>query len=82
MFHPPMMCPWQCHQIGGPWISMNPSCPFHGLDPLPRSEADSDAFDIDPEEGERMCREETARREEEDRRRAESEPYEGEGEDF
>ena len=26
----PMNCPWHCHQIGGPWISEDPSCPFHG----------------------------------------------------
>lgn len=57
MFYPPVECPWQCHRIGGPWIAENPSCPFHGYDPLPRSPVDDSAFDIDPEEGEQMCEE-------------------------
>ena len=65
MFHVSMICPWQCHQIGGPYISENPSCPFHGSDPFPRSAEDESAFDLDPEEGERMCREESARHENE-----------------
>lgn len=60
-FEPPFMCPWQCYEIGGPWITVNPSCPFHGVDPVDLEELDSD-------DGERMCQEELARREEEDRR--------------
>lgn len=61
MFDPPLFCPWRCFEIDGPWIAENPSCPFHGHDPL-------DLEILDPEEGERMCREEMIRREEEDRR--------------
>jgi hypothetical protein len=68
MYDPPLMCPWQCHLIGGPWIAANPSCPFHGSDPV-------DLEALDPDEGERMCQEETDRREA-------SFAYEGEGEDF
>jgi hypothetical protein len=26
----PLLCPWECHLIGGPWIEENPECPFHG----------------------------------------------------
>lgn len=63
MFHAPMSCPWQCHEIGGPWIAENPSCPFHGSDPLPQGE--DGAFDIDPEDGARMCFEEIERQERE-----------------
>jgi len=62
-FDPPLMCPWQCHEIGGPWIAENPSCPFHGHG-IDRVDLD----ELDPDEGERMCQEELARREEEDRR--------------
>lgn len=25
-----MRCPYQCHEIGGPWIAENPDCPEHG----------------------------------------------------
>lgn len=25
-----MTCPYECHQVGGPWIAENPSCPTHG----------------------------------------------------
>lgn len=25
-----MLCAYECHQIGGPWIAENPSCPEHG----------------------------------------------------
>lgn len=56
-FDPPLHCPWECHLIGGPWISENPQCPFHGSNPV-------DCDELDKEEGERMCREEDARREE------------------
>ena len=27
-------CPFDCFQIGGPWIDVNPNCPYHGLDKL------------------------------------------------
>jgi hypothetical protein len=26
----PLNCPYECHQIGGPWIAENPDCPKHG----------------------------------------------------
>jgi len=45
------MCPWHCHEIGGPWIAENPECPFHGSDADP---------DLSTEEGERLCREKEA----------------------
>ena len=60
-FIPPLRCPWRCHEIGGPWIAENPDCPFHGTNPVDRRK-------LEPDEGERMCQEELARREEEDRR--------------
>ena len=44
-FDPPLLCPWQCHLIGGPFIAENPECPFHG------SNSDED---IPTEEGERL----------------------------
>jgi hypothetical protein len=66
-FDPPLRCPWRCHEIG-PWISYNPQCPFHGTDPV-------DPDTLDPEEGERMCREEDARREDEERRRIEEDDF-------
>lgn len=76
MFSPPYergsICPWRCHMIGGPWISSNPSCPFHGYDRIPTSEDDCTVYLIDPEEGERLCQEEEARFQEEERRWAES----------
>lgn len=25
-----MNCGYECHTIGGPWISENPACPIHG----------------------------------------------------
>lgn len=25
-----MRCPYQCHEVGGPWIEENPDCPVHG----------------------------------------------------
>lgn len=25
-----MKCPYQCNEVGGPWIAENPDCPFHG----------------------------------------------------
>ena len=27
-----MKCPYQCHEVGGPWIAENPDCPIHGRD--------------------------------------------------
>lgn len=54
-FHVPMNCPWECHQIGGPWISENPKCPFHGINRLP--ELEDGGYDIDSELGEELCRE-------------------------
>lgn len=24
-----MRCPYQCHEVGGPWIEENPNCPIH-----------------------------------------------------
>jgi hypothetical protein len=27
-----MKCGYQCHEIGGPWISENPECPVHGIE--------------------------------------------------
>lgn len=27
-----MSCGYQCFEIGGPWISENPDCPFHGTE--------------------------------------------------
>lgn len=58
-FDPPLHCPWQCHEIGGPWIAENPDCPFHGTNPV-------DVEELDEAEGERMCREQDALREAED----------------
>ena len=58
-FLPPLRCPWRCHEIGGPWISYNPACPFHGYDPIP--EDPDGGYDIDPEQGERLCRTERDR---------------------
>lgn len=52
----PINCPWKCHLIGGPWIAENPSCPFHGLDPVDMTVLSQD--DVD-----RMCREEEMRQE-------------------
>lgn len=26
-----MMCGYQCHMIGGPYIAENPECPVHGV---------------------------------------------------
>lgn len=48
-YDPPFRCPWRCHEIGGPWISENPSCPFHGMSPV-------DLDELDPDEGDRMVR--------------------------
>lgn len=50
---PPMRCPWRCHEIGGPWISYNPSCPFHGSDRV-------DLEELTQEDGDRMCAEQEA----------------------
>ena len=66
-FTTPFRCPWRCHEIGGPWIAENPSCPFHGTDPV-------DLDELDPDDGERMCQEQQAIREEEDRRAEEENP--------
>lgn len=51
-YEPPLMCPWQCHEIGGPYIAENPDCPFHG----------DNAEDLTTEEGERLCQEQEAAR--------------------
>ena len=40
-----MNCGHQCHQIGGPWIAEDPSCPIHGTEAqqqLERSESVKD----------------------------------------
>lgn len=29
---PDMSCPYECNVIGGPWIDVNPTCPFHGYE--------------------------------------------------
>lgn len=50
---PPLRCPWRCHEIGGTWIAENPSCPFHGTDPV-------DPEELTEEEGQRMCLEQEA----------------------
>jgi len=54
----PFMCPWQCHIIGGPWISENPDCPYHGASP-------EDLDELDQSDVDRMCQEEEARRDDE-----------------
>lgn len=41
-FDPPLRCPWRCHEIGGPWITVDPACPFHGTDPVDLDELDED----------------------------------------
>lgn len=50
---PPTRCPWHCYEIGGGWISHNPSCPFHGSDRV-------DLEELTQEEGDRMCAEQEA----------------------
>ena len=57
-FDPPLMCPWRCYEIGGPWIAENPDCPFHG-----RGINLVDLEELDQMDGERMCREELELRE-------------------
>jgi hypothetical protein len=27
-----MLCEYECHQVGGPWIAENPACPIHGTE--------------------------------------------------
>jgi hypothetical protein len=27
-----MACVYECNKIGGPWIDVNPMCPFHGYE--------------------------------------------------
>ncbi len=62
-FTTPLRCPWQCHEIGGPWIAENPDCPFHSENATPD--------EITDETGLRLCRDENIRREAEEMAEAE-----------
>lgn len=42
------MCPWRCHEIGGPWIAENPSCPIHGAER--REMSDDERFEVEQAE--------------------------------
>ena len=27
-----MSCEYRCYEVGGPWIDVDPNCPFHGYE--------------------------------------------------
>lgn len=41
-----MTCESQCYTIGGPWITYDPNCPFHG-DEARRRESEQSRLDLD-----------------------------------